>query len=228
MQAIAETGAREAAIRAHLPIVRKLAKRIHRLVPSMDYEDLVGEGCIGLIRAVDGFDPLRGPSLQHYVRRLALGKMLNGIRRMDPVSERARRELRDAERERFEIAARIERVPTRVEMEARRPGYAQARAEAYAIPPLSLDRRLPDKVDPPLDADADPARIGERRDDRLRLLALVRALPPRQGRVIALHYYAERSMRDIADAWKITGQRVSQIHVKALRALKKAAYVAQD
>ena len=228
MQAIAETDAREAAIREHLPIVRKLAKRIHRLVPSMDYEDLVGDGCVGLIRAVDGFDPLRGPSLQHYVRRLALGKMLNGIRRMDPVSERSRRELRDAERERFEIASQIERVPTRVEMEARRPGYAAARAEAYAIPPLSLDRKLPEKFEVPLDTEADPARIDARRDDHLSLLALVRALPRRQGRVIVLHYYAERSIRDIADAWKITGQRVSQIHVKALRALRKAAYAAQD
>jgi len=223
-----ETGAREAAIREHLPIVRRLAKRIHRLVPSMAYEDLVGDGCVGLIRAVDGFDPQRGPSLAHYVRRLALGKMLNGIRRMDPVSERTRRELRDAERERFEIAARLERVPTRVEMESRRPGYAAARAEAYAIPPLSLDRKLPEKFEPPLDIEADPARIDARRADHLRLLALVRALPARQGRVIALHYYAERSMRDIADAWKITGQRVSQIHVKALRALKKAARAAQD
>lgn len=228
MRTIAEEDAREAAIRAHLPIVRKLAKRIHRLVPSMDYEDLVGDGCIGLIRAVDGFDPLRGPSLQHYVRRLALGKMLNGIRRMDPVSERARRELREAERERFELASQLGRVPTRAEMEARRPAYAQARAEAYAIPPLSLDRRLPDKLDAPLDTEADPARIDERRGDHLRLLALVRALPPRQARVIVLHYYAERSMRDIAEAWKITGQRVSQLHVKALRTLKKAAYAAQD
>jgi RNA polymerase sigma factor (sigma-70 family) len=228
MRAMPEIDAREAAIRAHLPIVRKLAKRIHRLVPSMDYEDLVGDGCVGLIRAVDGFDPNRGPSLQHYVRRLALGKMLNGIRRMDPVSERSRRELRDAERERFELASQIERVPTRVEMEQRRPGYAAARAEAYAVPPLSLDRRLPEKLEAPLDTEADPARIDARRGEHLALLALVRALPPRQARVIVLHYYAERSMRDIAQTWKITGQRVSQIHVKALRLLRKAAYAAQD
>jgi RNA polymerase sigma factor (sigma-70 family) len=228
MRAIAESNAREATIRRFLPLVRKMAKRIHRLVPSMDFDDLVGDGCVGLIRAVDGFDPRLGPSLRHYVGRLALGKMLNGVRRMDPVSERARRELRDAERERFEIASRIGRLPTRVEMEGRRPELAAARAQAYAIPALSLDRRLPDDLEVPLDVEADPAFVNARRSDHLALLALVRALPVRQRRIVALHYYAERSMRDIGVRWNISGQRVSQLHTKAIRTLQKVARAAQD
>ena len=228
MRTIADEDEREATIRRYLPLVRKMAKRIHRLVPSMDYDDLVGDGCVGLIRAVDGFDPRLGPSLHHYVRRLSLGKMLNGVRRMDPVSERARRELRDAERERFEIASRIGRLPTNVEMEGLRPGLASARAMAHAVPPLSLDRRLPDELDVPLDIDADPAIVHARGHDRSAVLALVRTLPERHQRVIALHYYAERSMREIAQAWKISGQRVSQLHCKALRTLRKVAYAAQD
>ena len=47
---------REAQIRELLPLVRRIAKRIHRMVPTMDLDDLIGEGCVGLIRAVDAFD----------------------------------------------------------------------------------------------------------------------------------------------------------------------------
>jgi DNA-directed RNA polymerase specialized sigma subunit len=42
------------------------------------------------LRAVDAYDPALGTSIEHYVRRVVLGAMLNGIRRLDPVSERAR------------------------------------------------------------------------------------------------------------------------------------------
>lgn len=227
MQPERDEGPREALIRSFLPMVRRMATRIHRLVPAIAVEDLIGDGCIGIIRAVDGYDPLRGTSLELYARRLALGKMLNGVRRMDPVSERARRELRDAERERFEIANRTGALPTRAEMEALRPGLAHARQRAYALGPLSLDGPLPRGLDLPLDVAADPAVVCERREARAALRAQIRALPDRQRRIVAQHYYGERSMREIGRGWRISSQRVSQLHRKALRALE-AARAAQD
>ncbi|MBV8371772.1 MAG: RNA polymerase sigma factor WhiG, partial [Candidatus Eremiobacteraeota bacterium] len=88
---------REDSIRALLPLVKRIARRIKRLVPGFDLDDLIGDGSLGLIRAVDSFDPSRGPTLQQYAHRLVVGAMLNGIRRMDPVSERARRIVREGE-----------------------------------------------------------------------------------------------------------------------------------
>ncbi len=85
---------REERIRALLPLVKRIARRICRLVPC-DYDDLVCDGSVGMIRAVDNFDPARGISLEHYARHLISGAMLIGIRRMDPVSERTRRRMRD-------------------------------------------------------------------------------------------------------------------------------------
>ena len=91
---------REDAIARLLPLVRRIARRIARLVPGTDLDDLIGDGCVGVIRAVDAFDPALGPSLEQYTRRVAVGAMLNGVRRLDPVSERVRRVIRIAERER--------------------------------------------------------------------------------------------------------------------------------
>ena len=89
---------------------------------------LVGDGSIGLIRAVDDYDPSRGTSLELYARHLISGAMLNGIRRMDPVSERTRRAMRDGEVERYQLACARGNVPTLAEMEIRRPGFIRASA----------------------------------------------------------------------------------------------------
>ena len=101
---------REDAIRRLVPLVRRIARRIVRLVPGADLDDLIGDGCVGIIRAVDGFDPNLGTSLEQYARRVALGAMLNGVRRLDPVSERVRRVIRVAEREAVRARRRIRRI----------------------------------------------------------------------------------------------------------------------
>ena len=134
-------GERDEQIRDLLPIVKKLARRLKRLVPTFDLDDLVGDGSVGLIRAVDSFDPHRGPELCDYARRLVVGAMLNGIRRMDPVSERSRRIVRDGENRRYSLAAALGAVPTSNEMEQRYPGYRRAIAAAYRGQPLSPMRR---------------------------------------------------------------------------------------
>ncbi|MGD0053612.1 MAG: sigma factor, partial [Vulcanimicrobiaceae bacterium] len=103
---------REARIRELLPIVRQVARRLHRMVPTADSDDLIGDGSIGLIRAVDAFDPERGVPLEQYARKLILGAMLNGMRRLDPVSERVRRRVRQAENARFALAQELGTVPS--------------------------------------------------------------------------------------------------------------------
>ena len=156
---------REAKIRALLPLVRKIARRISRLVPC-DYDDLVGDGSIGLIRAVDNYDPSRGTSLELYARHLISGAMLNGIRRMDPVSERTRRAMRDGEVERYQLACERGNVPTLAEMEIRRPGFIRASAAVTQGVPLSLDRPLPEGERLQRDWSNDPALVVEARHER--------------------------------------------------------------
>ncbi|MGA9271989.1 MAG: sigma-70 family RNA polymerase sigma factor, partial [Candidatus Cybelea sp.] len=153
------TDERDAVVSALLPLVRRVARRLKRLVPSLDVDDLIGDGAIGLIRAVDSFDPLRGPQLTEYARRLVVGAMLNGIRRMDPVSERARRIVRDGENQRFALAAVRGELPTAAEMEGRCPGDRRALAAADRGQPLSLDAPLPRGESVAQDWSDDPARI---------------------------------------------------------------------
>ena len=216
--------AREERVRTLLPLVRRLARRLKRLVPSLDADDLVGDGCVGLIRAVDSFDPLRGPQLAEYARRLVVGAMLNGIRRMDPVSERARRLVRDGENRRYALAAERGGVPSTREMEGHAPGYRRALAAVYRGQPLSLDAPLPIGESLGLNWNDDPARIVERRLEGTRLAALVDGLPRRQREIVLLHYFGGTSLRAVGRRLAISPQRASQLHLAAIAKLKREAH----
>lgn len=217
---------REATIRALLPLVRRIARRVKRLVPGFDLDDLIGDGSVGLIRAVDSYDPARGPSLQQYAQRLIAGSMLNGIRRMDPVSERARRAVRDGQNERYAIAAVRGEVPTAAEMERQRPGFLRALAATHCGQPLSLDAPLPPGEVQAIDWGGDPGQIVERRCRRAALTALVAALPKRQREVVVAHYFGEASLRAIGARMAISAQRASQLHLAAIAKLRAGAMLA--
>ncbi|HEV7180604.1 MAG TPA: sigma-70 family RNA polymerase sigma factor [Candidatus Baltobacteraceae bacterium] len=212
---------REERIRALFPIVKRIARRIRRLVPSVDLDDLVGDGSVGLIRAVDAFDPSRGPSLEQYARAVIVGAMLNGIRRMDPVSERARRAVRDGEAIRYRIACERGCVPSVSEMEMHAPGFMRATLTAHQTQPLSLDAPLPDGEAVRSDWCLDPAAIVEARLERHGLLEALNALPPRHHELMREHYFGERSLREIGRRMRISPQRASQLHIAAIAHMKK-------
>ena len=217
---------REAAIRELLPLVKRIARRLRRLVYSLDVDDLIGDGCVGLIRAVDSYDARRGPALETYARRLVIGAMLNGIRRMDPVSERARRLVRDGENQRYALAAVRGEVPSLAEMEGRLPGYVRALSAAHWGVPLSLDAPLPKGealADDPL---GDPAGIFERRADRTVLAWQIVKLPERLREVVVRHYIHGASLRAVGRRLAISPQRASQLHLAAIAKLRRGIHAA--
>jgi RNA polymerase sigma factor for flagellar operon FliA len=169
---------------------------------------------------VDSYDPARGPSLQQYAHRLIVGSMLNGIRRMDPVSERARRIVRDVENQRYAIAATRGALPAVAEMDSRRPGFLRALTAAHQGQPLSLDAPLPTGESLASDWGDDPGRIFERRSRSAVLAALIDALPARQRDLVMAHYFGGASLRAIGRRMAISPQRASQLHLSAIAKLR--------
>ena len=202
-------------------MVRTIARRIARMVPGSDPDDLAGDGCIGLIRAVDAFDPDRGIGLEHYARRVVAGAMLNGIRRLDPVSERVRRSVRLAERDRYALAAQRGALPAEAELEQRHPGLGKARLDAHRGTPLSLDAPMPAGERAP-EVHDDPALHAVTVSERERLAAAIRTLPPRQRTIVVSHYFAERSLRVLSDELRVSPQRISQLHRAAIARIRNA------
>jgi len=211
---------REQRIRALLPLVRGIARRVHRMVPVADVDDLIGDGCVGLIRAVDAFDPARGVPLEHYARRVVLGAVLNGLRRMDPVSERARRTMRHAAAARRAQAQHDGTMPGFNALEQRSPAIAAARAEVHRRTAVSLDAKLPRGERMEIDRSNDPQSIVGARLERERMLAAIAGLASRERRIVMAHYFAEQRLRELVEPLGISPQRVSQLHLHALDRLR--------
>jgi RNA polymerase sigma factor for flagellar operon FliA len=207
-------------IRALFPVVRQLARRVHRMLPHADIDDLVGDGCVGMIRAVDGFDPQIGIPIEQYARRVVLGAMLNGVRRLDPVSERVRRTIRAGERARYVLAQELGAFPDAAQLDAHAPGFARAVVEAHRGTPLSLDTPLP--LGERLEADerADPQTLAVQNAERERVREAVTALPARQRAIVIAHYFEERSLRSLQTPLAVSPQRISQLHLAAVATLR--------
>ncbi len=212
---------RDDAIRRLVPLVRRIARRIVRLVPGADLDDLIGDGCVGIIRAVDAYDPTLGPSLEQYARRVALGAMLNGVRRLDPVSERVRRVIRLAERERFALAVERGALPSYADLETRFPALVRARTDAHRGSPLSLDAPRPPESGCAPSGGEDPADAVIANGERRRIRAAIEALPQRQRAVVIAHYFAERPLRALSDEMRVSPQRVSQLHLAAIERMRR-------
>jgi RNA polymerase sigma factor for flagellar operon FliA len=211
------------AVEAFFPKLRRWAGRVSRsLNAAVELDDLIGDGSVGLLRAIDTYDPKYGTTLEQYARRLCFGAMLNGLRRMDPVSERVRRTLRIADRERFARAQLIGRLETMSELERRNPKLRRAREMAFALSTLSLDRSLALESNALADATDEPAQHVVSSSVKRELRDAIDLLPSRQRQVMAMYYYGEQSLHAIGRRMKISAQRVSQIHAKALRRLRSS------
>ena len=214
------TDEREATIRSLLPMVRRLALRMHRTIGGSDFDDLFGDGCVGLIRSVDAYDPSRGTSLIGYARPVVIGSMLNGIRRRDPVSERVRRTIRFAEELRFALASERGHLPTNAELEHRMPGLHKALVSVARQTPLSLEGMAPGSTSPP-DWSQNPARIVTERERAQKLRDALDRLPARHRSVVLAHYFGGASLRSLSARMAVSPQRISQIHQTALDKMRQ-------
>lgn len=224
--------ARERLCEAALPLVRRMALSIlRRLPPHFTPDDLIGDGCVGLVRAVDRFDPARGMRFEAWAARLVRGAILNGLRTMDLIPERVRRDARSLDRARWRLAQHQGTAPTD-SAAAVRAGLSERKLNAVL---LALRRSIPASLDapPPLAAAHTPA-LGERLAGQSEDLAstvadraigeavasAVRSLPAREQRIIASFYTGGSTFRTIGDQLGISKQRVSQIHGRALESLR--------
>jgi len=130
------------------------------------------------------------------------------------------REIREAERERYDLATEYGALLTVQEMELRRPALRRAAIHAYRHAPLSVDNALPTGESITEDWSADPAVIVIEGIERQAMHAAMNRLAARQRYVVHSHYFTGESLYQISRSLKISPQRASQLHQAALRKLR--------
>ncbi|HLI28760.1 MAG TPA: FliA/WhiG family RNA polymerase sigma factor [Chloroflexota bacterium] len=230
---------RDQLILQYAPLVKYVVGRMVVSLPGLlSNEDILSYGTIGLIQAVDRFDPSQGVKFETYAIRRIRGAILDAIRSLHPISRDANRRAREIEHAYDTLVQQLGRLPTDAEV-SQHLGVSldelhQRLADATATI-LSLDSPLGDEDEhlTLLDQLADDslpsvAEQVERNELYRRLVAAIRALPERDRLVITLYYYEELTLKEISEVLGVSTSRVSQLHAAAVLKLRAALRHAQS
>lgn len=217
--------AREQLAIEHLGAVKAIASQIQRRLPkSVAFEDLYGAGVIGLMDALERYDPAKEIKFSSFAGFRIRGAILDSLRQMDPVPRWVRSGMRNVSAARHELAGELLRKPEDVEV-SRRLGISFAALrelqEKAATASVSLD--APEEEDtfhlPTRPAD-DPLFLYLQAETKDVLIRAIADLPARERLVVMLYYYDEVTMREIGLMMGVVESRVSQLHAAAIRRLR--------
>jgi RNA polymerase sigma factor for flagellar operon FliA len=218
----------------HLPLVKFIAARIAGRLPShVEVDDLVNAGILGLIDAIDKYDPTRKIKFKTYAEFRVRGAIIDELRSLDWVPRSTRQKASRLEKAYAEVEQRLGRAANDVEV-AEFMGIAvedlnQMLCEARGVAIISVDE-LRGEGDEHFERNlleylADPETVQP--DVRLNLDQVYQIvadaidnLPEKERLVISLYYYDELTMKEIGEIMDITESRVSQIHTKAVIRLR--------
>lgn len=218
-------GDRDRLLQAHLGLVRYIAHRIgSRLAGSIEFDELIADGIVGLIEAVERFDPSHDVLFRTYAETRIRGAILDGIRARDWAPRSLRRATRRLEQAIAEVEKRTGGQATadeiagelRVSTEEYQALCAQARG--LRLGPLSPDGEHGDH--PPAN-DGDPLDSLEQRERRALVADEIENLPERERYVLALYYERRLTLKEIGDVLGVTESRVCQIHTRAVARLRE-------
>lgn len=220
---------RNAQILKYFGLVKSVAGRMARRYPAnVELDDLVNVGTLGLIDAVDRFDPSRGVPFKPYAEMRIRGAIVDWLRSEDFVPRPTRDKQHLYERTLVRLQQSLGRDPSREEM-AQALGmtleaYDHFRNRANIGKLVSGSNRESDQGSSPIDTvpaeDELPDTIWEEEETRLRVVQTVRRLPERESQVVLRYDLQGASLKDIGDELGITESRVCQIRSQAHKKLK--------
>jgi RNA polymerase sigma factor for flagellar operon FliA len=222
---------REQLILEHLPQVKLIARRIHERVPgSITLEDLISAGTVGLIAAVDHFDPKLDVKLRTYAEYKIRGAILDSLRNLDWAPRQQRKRSRLIEQAIGALEQKHQRIPDEEEIAdylgLSVSAYQEWLGESCGLTLGSLEGAGEDSEGGDLLrylADSDqhwPSQILERAELERSLTQAIEHMPKVERTVLSLYYYEEMTLREVAKILNLHESRVSQLKTQAILRLR--------
>jgi RNA polymerase sigma factor for flagellar operon FliA len=226
---------RDRLILMYAPIVKYVAGRLGSGLPAhVDEGDLVSYGLLGLISAIERYDPDRDVKFETYAIARIKGSILDELRALDWVPRSVRSRARQIERAMAELEAKLGHAPSDEEL-AKKVGISVeeledsltdiSRSSIAALDELwtisgsggdqvALIDTIEDTQGP------EPQSAFAQTELREMVADAITSLPEREKLVITLYYYEDLTLREIGEVLGVTESRVSQLHTKAILRLK--------
>ncbi|MCB1842731.1 MAG: RNA polymerase sigma factor FliA [Halioglobus sp.] len=211
----------EAMVREHLPLVKKIGLHlVARLPPSIELDDLLQVGVIGLIQAGATYDHTRGASFATYAGIRIKGAMLDEVRRNDWVPRTVQQNMRRVSDAISQIEARLGHSASDKQI-ADELGVSLDEYHAMAGDLVHSRLVSLDDTTQTLESDDDDP-FGALEDDQMReqLAEAIASLPEKEAMVMSLYYSEELNLKEIGAVLGVSESRVSQIHGQALARIR--------
>ncbi len=221
---------RDQLVQRFMPLVKRVAYHLlARLPASVQFDDLVQNGMIGLLDAMERYQEGFGAQFETYATQRVRGAMLDGLRENDWLPRSLRRELRRIEAAISQLEHAHGRAPSESELadalKMSLPDYQKTLQDARGHQLVYFDDFAGEGDEDFLerhftDNDADPANILEDRNTREMLAQAIGQLPEREKMMMALYYEQELNLREIGEVMGVTESRVCQLHTQAVARLR--------
>jgi RNA polymerase sigma factor FliA len=225
---------RDELILEHLPQIKYIAQRISTKLPShVELNDLVSAGILGLLDAIEKFDPNRGVKFKTYAELRIKGAILDSLRNLDWAPRSLRKKSKDLERVYRDLEQRLGRPATDKEvceeMEITLDEFYELVDQIKGLNLGSfqeLSGQDDEKGGEPLvkyvpDApQLDPFFVFHKSEIQGILGTAIDTLPKKERLVVSLYYFDELTMKEIGKVLGVNESRVSQLHTKAMLRLR--------
>lgn len=225
---------RERLIMDHLPQVRLIARRIHERLPeSVNLDDLVSTGIVGLISAIDHFDPGHNVKLKTYAEYKIRGAILDSLRGLDWAPRQQRKRAKQIEAAIAVLEQRLHGSPSEeqiaTELKLSVLEYHEWLVDIRGVNLGSLESSSPEEDGRDLlkyisdEEEHWPSNLLERSELERLLGEAIEKMPPVERTVLSLYYHEEMTLREIAKIVDLHESRVSQLKSQAI--LRLRAYI---
>lgn len=218
----------------YLPLVKYVVGRMILTLPnSVNYDDLISAGTMGLLAAIDRFDINMGVKFETYVVPRIRGSILDELRALDWVPRSVRSKAKKLEKAIMNIESQLGRVATAEEiakeLQMDLEDYEQMLSKVSDNSMMSLDREFYESNETNGNLydlvtnvkSEDPIKLMESDELKEILVDYLNSLPENEKLVLALYYYEDLTLKEIGMVMQVSESRVSQIHTKAIQRLRQ-------
>ena len=221
---------KEECLKEYAPLVKRIAHHMMLKLPgSVEVDDLIQAGMMGLLDAASRYDELRGAMFETYAAQRIRGAMLDELRGADWLPRSLRRDMRRIETAISRLQQKLGKAPSETEIAKELgvalPEYQQMLQEGRGAQLLYYEDFHGEGDDDfferfEFSCDSNPLELLQDGRFRAALVEAIERLPERERQMMGMHYEQDMNLREIGEVMGVSESRVCQLHSQAVARLR--------